>query len=513
MSDVNASLNALQVWSDRAHQQGWLPEAVHTAVQYHTPHDPSALFADGTVSPLVLAFFGGTGVGKSSLLNRLAGEDVAKSSAIRPTSREVTLYVHEDVTLAELPEGIPIELTTVKRHQQDAHRSTLWIDTPDIDSVVTTHRDQVLAWLPYVDLLVYVVNPERYRDDAGWDLLKAHRHRHAWAFVINHWDRGDPTQRDDFVQVLTRAAFDDPAVFCTDCRDGASPDDDFDALQAHVASHSDAVAIAAARQRSEATERTAQSALRDACRDALGTDAAWSALARALADGQRPFAAHCETDTAISREHLLHRLFPSDPPPFWRRVLGETDRPAASASEVSLWTERSQLRLTGRLDELLIDAGDRHLPTGPLRRALQRATDDAGVDIDGQATQALADALAEPGTALQRTAVALTQGLSLALPLIALVWVGWRVVQGFVSGAADETAYLGFDFVTNSAMLIALSAALPAVITAGLRPSPRREAQRALRHGVAAGCAAIDQGLAEQLARVKAERDSLLDTL
>lgn len=513
MSDVNTTLNAMQAWSARAHEQGWLPDTVHAAILNHTPHDPTTLFADGAVSPLVLAFFGGTGVGKSSLLNRLAGEDVARSSAIRPTSREVTLYVHQDVALADLPEGIPVELTTVTRHRQDAHRNTLWIDTPDIDSVVTTHRDQVLAWLPYIDLLVYVVNPERYRDDAGWDLLKAHRHRHAWAFVINHWDRGDPAQRDDFVNVLARAAFENPAVFCTDCRDGGAPDDDFDALQAHVASHSDAVAIAAARQRSEATEQAAQAALRDACRDALGTDAAWSELERALARSQAAFAAHCETDTAISREHLLHRLFPTDPPPFWRQVLGDTDRPATAVSEVSLWTERSQSRLAGRLDELLIAASDRHLPTVPLRRALQRATEDAGVDIDGQATQALVAALEQPGTALQRAAVTLAQGVTIALPLVALVWVGWRVVQGFVSGAADETAYLGFDFLTNSAMLIALSAALPAVVAAAVRPSPRRAAQRALHRGVTAGCAAIDQGLAEQLARVKAERDRLLETL
>ena len=51
---------------------------------------------------------GGTGVGKSSLLNRLAGKAVAKTGIERPTSREVTLFHHRSVALQHLPENLPI---------------------------------------------------------------------------------------------------------------------------------------------------------------------------------------------------------------------------------------------------------------------------------------------------------------------------------------------------------------------------------------------------------------------
>ncbi|MEM6985553.1 MAG: GTPase [Pseudomonadota bacterium] len=412
MNDVNTALSSLQHWAVRAHRDGWIPDAVLDKVSAHKPHDPSALFADGAASPLVLAFFGGTGVGKSSLLNRLAGSPIAKSSAVRPTSREVTLYLHEDVALADLPAGIPVELTTVKRHQHPEHRDSLWIDTPDIDSVITTHRDQVLAWLPYIDLLVYVVSPERYRDDAGWDMLQANRHRHDWAFVMNHWDRGDPAQRDDFVQLLTNGGIESPHVFCTDCRDGGAADDDFEALTAYVASQSDALALAEARRRSERNERAAQDALRDTCLQALGSDADWAALGADLSATAKPFATQCLSDAIAPREQTLRGLFPDDPPPFWRQVLGAQDRAEVSAGTVALWSERSQERLRGRLDELMIRAAERGMPVAPLRRALQPVAEDAEVDVNGQATQALAQALDQPGVALQRAALRVTDTMS-----------------------------------------------------------------------------------------------------
>jgi Uma2 family endonuclease len=43
---------------------------------------------------------------------------------------------------------------------------------------------------PHIDVLVYVVSPERYRDNKAWQLLLAEGGKHAWIFVLNQSDRG-----------------------------------------------------------------------------------------------------------------------------------------------------------------------------------------------------------------------------------------------------------------------------------------------------------------------------------
>lgn len=513
MSDHANTLHALQAWAEQARRDGWVDSATAEAVSTYQPHDPTKLFADGTTSPLVLAFFGGTGVGKSSLLNRLAGSDVAKSGVVRPTSREVTLYVHEDIELASLPEDLPVEHTRIKRHNQHAHRDTLWIDTPDIDSVVTTHRDQVLAWMPYIDLLVYVVSPERYRDDAGWDLLQQHRHRHDWAFVINHWDRGDPAQRADFTALLNAGGIDNPAVFCTDCRNGGSDTDDFGALQQHVASQSEAVALAEARRRSAATERAALQSLAGRCEAALGRTADWSEFEASARETERRFTTHCDTDTLASRERLVRQLFPDDPPPFWRRVLGKRERVAALPEVMAVWTPRCTERLTSTLDESLIAASDASLPLAPLRSALAPADLAGGQAIDNACLEALSAALSAPGNRLQRAIYRAASALTVALPLLALVLIGVRVLGGFVAGASDPAQYIGLNFVTNSLMLLALSAALPAVVAEWVRPSQRAASQAALRAGVESGCGTLFATVSKKLNALKQQRDNYLSSL
>src|SRR5437899_6217830 len=46
---------------------------------------------------LVVMLMGGTGVGKSTLLNALAGSPIAQSSFTRPTTRDPVVYFHQSV--------------------------------------------------------------------------------------------------------------------------------------------------------------------------------------------------------------------------------------------------------------------------------------------------------------------------------------------------------------------------------------------------------------------------------
>ena len=63
-------------WVGEAHGAGWLEAADVAAVEAVERGTPADLFVDQAARPLVVAFFGGTGVGKSTLLNRLAGAPV-----------------------------------------------------------------------------------------------------------------------------------------------------------------------------------------------------------------------------------------------------------------------------------------------------------------------------------------------------------------------------------------------------------------------------------------------------
>ncbi|RMF70981.1 MAG: GTP-binding protein, partial [Planctomycetota bacterium] len=146
-------------WFARARAAGWLSETDAAALDRIERAAPGDLFDDYESRPLVVAFFGGTGVGKSSLLNRLAGVDLARTGVERPTSREVTLFAHESVALHRLDDQLPLEHVCVKRHSDTARRDVLWIDMPDIDSTAPENRELALTWFAYIDLVVYVVSP------------------------------------------------------------------------------------------------------------------------------------------------------------------------------------------------------------------------------------------------------------------------------------------------------------------------------------------------------------------
>ena len=65
---------------------------------------------------------GGTGVGKSSLLNRLAGRQLPEAGIERPTSREVTLFHHQCLPYNILPEQLPLAKINISQHDDEVKK-------------------------------------------------------------------------------------------------------------------------------------------------------------------------------------------------------------------------------------------------------------------------------------------------------------------------------------------------------------------------------------------------------
>ena len=142
----------------------------------------------------VLALVGGTGVGKSSLLNALAGSPVSPASAVRPTTANPVAWVPR-AARKELAGLLAwLEVPEVREHDEVSWQSVAVLDLPDMDSVETRHRAVVEQLLPKVDAVAWITDPEKYHDAVLYDdflrrwLAKLARQ----AIVVNKADRLSP---------------------------------------------------------------------------------------------------------------------------------------------------------------------------------------------------------------------------------------------------------------------------------------------------------------------------------
>ncbi|WP_367026726.1 GTPase [Methylococcus sp. ANG] len=499
-------------WVQALAHAGWLSRDDLEPFAGQDDTSPGTLFDGSVHRPLVIGFFGGTGVGKSSLLNRLAGAAIARVSVERPTSREVSLYAHESVRLDRFPAGLPLERVRLAHHHNDALRRLVWVDMPDIDSAETANRDLALRWLPHIDLLIYVVSPERYRDDCGWRMLMEQRGTHAWAFVMNQWDHGDPMQIQDFLGLLKNGGFAEPYLFRTQCAsdDGApAVADDFAALESlieeladkHLVDQIDAQALAY-------RARQLQTCL-GAVKSRLEQRPAWEAL-RARWEAQWEGAtAEIEGGLAwvterAAAEFLAGRLKSLNPP----EPAAGRDAPPVNA----VWDPWAQQRWEDTLAALAVDADDRQLPRQPLQQALAPLSAGASATVAKRVEERLRGALSRPGNRLQRVLYRLCWMLALLLPLAASGWVTFNVVTFYYRSSTEHLGYLGVDFAVHSALLIILAWLLPYLLYRALKPSTERAALRGIRAGLEVGLAEIGAGVSQSLDHLGRRSELLSDT-
>ena len=206
-------------------------------------------------STYVLALAGGTGVGKSSLLNAIAGRMVSPVRAIRPTTGEPVAWVssarrHE---LAPMLQWLGARHVVGHAEEELAHVAI--IDLPDFDSVFVEHRATVEKLLPRVDALAWVFDPEKYDDARLHDgyLRPLARHSDRFLFVLNKADRLTEAQQEevraDLERRLVADGIEGPPIFVLSARDLTG---EFRALREALAAAADAKTVIADKLRVDA---------------------------------------------------------------------------------------------------------------------------------------------------------------------------------------------------------------------------------------------------------------------
>jgi hypothetical protein len=320
------------------------------------------------VDHTVVALAGGTGSGKSSLFNRVTRLDFADVGVRRPTTARVTACSWSEAANALLDW---LEVDPERRITRDGELDgddeaglggLVLLDLPDHDSIEPAHRAVVDRVLPLVDLLVWVVDPQKYADDAlhsGY-LRKSGGLEGSMVVALNQIDTVPESRRGSLVDDMGRLLQEDglTGVYVTtvSARTGEGLGELRGLLEQAVARRSVAASrVAGELDRAGAllleqipgevpwTMSTAVEEEVDALADATGLAAVAGQVGAAVRNGYgRPeFAPPQHDAVALSRSRWLERAGRALRPG-WRRAL---DTAVAPAEAITASTRASLSKL------------------------------------------------------------------------------------------------------------------------------------------------------------------------
>ncbi|MEU8177318.1 YfjP family GTPase [Microbispora hainanensis] len=176
-----------------------------------------------SVEHTAVALAGATGSGKSSLFNALSGTELATVGVTRPTTAKAQAALWGAAGSGPLLDWLDVPL----RHTVDGDASGLiLLDLPDHDSIEVSHRREVDRLVAAVDLLVWVLDPQKYADAAVHEryLRPLARHRDVMVVVLNQIDRLPERSvkrcLDDLRGLLAADGLDGVPVFGVSARTG-----------------------------------------------------------------------------------------------------------------------------------------------------------------------------------------------------------------------------------------------------------------------------------------------------
>jgi GTP-binding protein EngB required for normal cell division len=205
-----SALSALvQIGQDRSGPGGFSPELLAEAgALLERAGERLRLSAAHTVVTLA----GGTGSGKSSLFNALAGATFSPAAVTRPATRSAHACVWGMQGAAPLLDWLRIErrYRYARASALDAGEAALsgllLLDLPDHDSVAAGAATEVDRLISQADLMVWVLDPQKYADAAVHNrfLAPLARHANVTTVALNQCDLLTPQQASDCEDDLRR---------------------------------------------------------------------------------------------------------------------------------------------------------------------------------------------------------------------------------------------------------------------------------------------------------------------
>ena len=176
----------------------------------------------------VVALAGATGSGKSSLTNALVGKEIARVDVRRPTTAHALAAVSGQEGVEPLLAWLGVRERVSLDSPTDGEGLVL-LDLPDHDSVEVAHRLEAERLVELVDLMVWVLDPQKYADDAVHRYLRAlHRHADVMLVVLNQVDRLAAADRTaalaDLRRLLAQDGLEGVPVLAVSARTGEGVD-------------------------------------------------------------------------------------------------------------------------------------------------------------------------------------------------------------------------------------------------------------------------------------------------
>ena len=236
-TDIGARIEGLDAATQAA--RGRLDDALVDEAQEVVDRATGRLRLSATHT--VVAIAGATGSGKSSTFNALTELELSAVGVRRPTHAWASAGVGGTDGAEELLEwlGIPPRHQTTRDSMLDSGRRSsrseldgvVLLDLPDHDSTEVAHHLEVDRLVALADLLVWVVDPQKYADAAIHDryLAPSAAHQDVMLVVLNHIDTVPEERRqsmlDDIRRLLDADGLDRVPVLPVSARHGTGIDE------------------------------------------------------------------------------------------------------------------------------------------------------------------------------------------------------------------------------------------------------------------------------------------------
>jgi len=191
--NVKQNIESIQVWL----QDSVILSSEQKDHYIQWSEDLASKLEQACQAPLKIGLLGGTGVGKSTIINCLAGAEISVTHNERPYTNKVIIYHYQDISPQFQSEH---SHTIYYKHDRQDISHLILFDFPDYDSHLFEHRSIVQNISQQLDIIVWVASPEKYADQSMIhmmsDLFQSSKN---YCFVLN---KTDQLNSDEIPQII-----------------------------------------------------------------------------------------------------------------------------------------------------------------------------------------------------------------------------------------------------------------------------------------------------------------------